>query len=137
MEENIEFYNVVVRKLADIADSPHFFQNIVEQINDGIIIIDNGGISLYWNRRAEILLGYERDDVLGTPIKIFEDEKKFQKMVGNVINKREITNSKITNYIATCNTKSGDTLDVDITITDFKNDQGKINGLCLLLKGIT
>ena len=128
MEENMDYYNEVVRKLTDITESPNFFHNIVEQISDGIIIINNGGINLFWNRKVERLLGFGRDEILGNHIEIFEDMDYFEEIIRKVVKGNEITDLKIK-----CICKSGNIIETIVTITNFKNEDEKIIGYCILI----
>jgi PAS domain S-box-containing protein len=45
-----------------------YLANIVEQTNDAIISIDQLGLIRSWNRGAEILYGFRRDDTIGRSI---------------------------------------------------------------------
>jgi len=44
------------------------FEQVVELTRDAFIEIDLGGLVTAWNRRAEEILGWRRDEVLGRPI---------------------------------------------------------------------
>ena len=42
-----------------------FYREIVEQAPDGVIVASIDGTILLWNDRAEIIIGYSRQEVLG------------------------------------------------------------------------
>ena len=63
----------VVRDVTDFKEaevalrqSEQKFRSIVEQSNDGIVLIDRQGLILEWNRGQEQITGLMREDVLGT-----------------------------------------------------------------------
>jgi len=51
--------------LAKIAQDPRFFLNVFETMREGMMIIDEDGRILYFNKAAEEITGYPRDEVLG------------------------------------------------------------------------
>jgi two-component system response regulator HydG len=51
--------------LAKIAKDPGFFLNVFETMREGMMIIDEDGRILYFNKAAEEITGYPRDEVLG------------------------------------------------------------------------
>jgi len=51
--------------LAKIAQDPRFFLNVFENMREGMMIIDEDGLILYFNKAAEEISGYPRDEVLG------------------------------------------------------------------------
>jgi len=48
-------------KLLDAAASPQFFQEIMEQTNDAVVITDKDLNVLIWNKNAEKIFGYKKD----------------------------------------------------------------------------
>lgn len=48
-----------------LRESENKFRSIVEQSPDGILITDEDGLIIEWNRGAEQIIGYKRDAVLG------------------------------------------------------------------------
>ncbi len=47
-----------------LAESEEQFRNMADTAQDGILIIDQDGLLTYWNRAAERLFGYSREEVL-------------------------------------------------------------------------
>ena len=52
----------------DLMESEAKFRSLVEQSPDGIIIVDEDGLVVEWNRGQELLSGLKREEVLGQPI---------------------------------------------------------------------
>ena len=46
-------------------DAPELFRGIIEQINDGVYVLDRSRRIIYWNSAAERISGYPADEVLG------------------------------------------------------------------------
>jgi len=51
-----------------LMESEAKFRSLVEQSPDGIIIVDEEGMVVEWNRGQELLSGLKREEVLGEPI---------------------------------------------------------------------
>ncbi len=45
--------------------SPHFYLELLENLYDGVYYVDRGRSITYWNRAAEQITGYSRQEVLG------------------------------------------------------------------------
>jgi PAS domain S-box-containing protein len=63
----------IFEKLLDAASLPQFFQDIVEQTNDAVIITDKDLNVLLWNRNAENMFGYKKEEILGSSIQMLSD----------------------------------------------------------------
>jgi PAS domain S-box-containing protein len=62
--------DITDRKLAEAAlrASEEKFRGVIEQSTDGIVIIDENGTILEWNRKQAEISGYEKEEFLGKPI---------------------------------------------------------------------
>lgn len=56
------------RRMGEIAAAERRFRSIVEHTADGVILTDHEGRIIVWNRGAEKMTGFARDDVLGKPL---------------------------------------------------------------------
>ncbi|MBI5538371.1 MAG: diguanylate cyclase [Deltaproteobacteria bacterium] len=48
-----------------MVDGPAFFTEFLEQLNEGVYIVDHARRITSWNRAAEMLTGFRREEVLG------------------------------------------------------------------------
>jgi PAS domain S-box-containing protein len=48
--------------------SEHKFRSIIEHVDDGVVLVDEAGSIVEWNRGMEHISGIRRDDALGRPI---------------------------------------------------------------------
>ena len=68
MEGNMEEFQDIIKKfekskkLSDFTTSPKFFQKVMEQTNDAVIIINKEGQVFFLNRSAEKLCGIKEDE---------------------------------------------------------------------------
>ena len=51
------------------------YQNLIQHANDTIISADSNGIIIDFNKKAEEMLGYARDEILGKPITLLSPER--------------------------------------------------------------
>ena len=56
-------------------DNPLWFQAIVEQAPDAVIVADCGGAIVIWNRSAETLFGYSTAEVVGQSLDVIIPER--------------------------------------------------------------
>jgi len=81
MENNIGILDQIkdkvklFEKLLETAASPEFFQRIMEQTNDAVVITDKELTVLLWNKNAEIIFGYKKEEILGSSVQLFTDSK--------------------------------------------------------------
>lgn len=108
---------------------------IVEYSNDAIIGKTLDGIITSWNAGAEKLYGYTAGEVIGKPISLLippghhdETPEMLEKIrTGDPINGRETKRR----------TKDGRIIDVFMTISPIKNEDGQITGASSITRDIT
>ena len=108
---------------------------IVESSDDAIISKDLNGIVTSWNRGAERILGYSAEEIIGKPITtiippdLIEDEP----MILAKISRGE----RIEHFETVRMHRSGERLDVSLTISPVRNREGEIIGAAKILQDIT
>jgi PAS domain S-box-containing protein len=138
MERNFPIFDEVVNKLynsnklKDFTTSPKFFQNVIEQTNDAVIITNTDGEIFFWNDSAEKLFGHNKDDVLGKNIQIFSDLKTYQK----IINKAE-KGKIIVDFETQGKHKSGELFEISNTINNIKDENDNIIGFSIIARDFT
>ena len=55
--------------------NPQFLPEIFETMRDGLMVIDNEGYVQLFNRAAEEITGYKKEEVIGKNITMLFDEK--------------------------------------------------------------
>ncbi len=137
MEGNMEIFKDIIKKfekskkLSDFTSSPKFFQNVIEQTNDAVIIIDKDGQVFFWNKSAESLYGYKEDDIIGDTLEIFPDFQKLEELIENVsIGKSVVGFETRLKHI------SGKPLDVALTMDAIMDENDNIIGFSILSRDI-
>lgn len=132
MESNMELFKNIVNKFSDFTSKPCFFQNILEQTNDPIIIIDDRSEVFFWNKAAEDTFGYSDEKAIGNSIQLFP-ESEFLKDLKNRITNGEHIVSNETQF----KHKSGQMVDVNLTMDGIKDENDELVGFLILTKDIT
>ncbi|MGM0651157.1 MAG: PAS domain S-box protein, partial [Bacteroidota bacterium] len=76
------FSNAFKRKMIgdNLQESEERFKKISANAQDGIILIDHQGMVSYWNKAAEKIFGYTKDDILGKNLhKLITSESDYEK----------------------------------------------------------
>jgi PAS domain S-box-containing protein len=135
--ENYEVFKDIVSKLIaskhkSQEPSQAFFQNVMEQTHDAVMIIDDEVQVMFWNRSAERLLGYSDTDVLGKKIPIFNDPKFLKLAIKEVADKNEARVQEIVGK-----DKSGNPVDLEVNIGGITDDAGKVIAYSILARDIS
>jgi PAS domain S-box-containing protein len=108
---------------------------IVESSDDAIVSKNLDGIVTSWNAAAERILGYKAAEMIGKPVltiippELHGDERE--------ILRRIRAGERIEHFETVRVTKSGERLDVSLTISPVRNAQGGIIGAAKVLRDVT
>ena len=129
----LNYRDVTERKKAQITRER--LANIVENTNDGVVACDLKGIVTLWNKGAEVIYGYPESEIVGKPVALLlppghEEENNRQiELVKNGETYHDFETVRVR--------KGGQLVDVSISISPFKNIDGKITGLSAIVRDIT
>lgn len=127
------FSNALMRKRAQSAFSRH--AAIVESSDDAIISKNLDGIILSWNKSAQRLFGYSEDEAVGQPTTmLIPPELRHEE---HDILRRSMAGERIEHYETVRVTKTGETLNVSLTISPLKDSTGKALGFFKIARDIT
>ncbi|HEY1647666.1 MAG TPA: PAS domain S-box protein [Terracidiphilus sp.] len=108
---------------------------IVESSDDAIVGKDLNGIVMSWNPGAERMFGYSANEMIGRPIttiippELEGDEQKILATIGR---------GKWVEHFETIRlTKSGERIDVSLTISPVRDDTGRVIGAAKIARDIT
>ncbi len=125
--------------IADLIDRIHYEERsmklILDSLDVGIFTVNRDGYITFFNREAETLSGYQREEVLGTHYtKIFREEKKrrYGRMVKDILEKRVSMEHRIKMA-----TRDGGDIPVRSHIMALKNEKGNIVGGLATLHDLT
>jgi PAS domain S-box-containing protein len=138
MEGNMEIFHDIVKKfekskkLSDFTSTPEFFQRVMKQTNDAVIITNSEGQAFFWNKSAEALLGYKEEEIIGDIPQIFSD-----KSIQNEMIKKVEAGEQVMGFETKLKHKSEYLIDVSITMDAIKDENQKIMGFCIISRDIT
>jgi two-component system sensor histidine kinase VicK len=108
---------------------------IVNSSNDAIIGKSLDGIITSWNNAAQELFGFAADEMIGqSNIKLLHNELKDEE---DYILMRLRNGESLKHFETKRLTKSGKTVDVSLTFSPIRNDQGAIVGISKIARDIT
>ena len=108
---------------------------IVESSDDAIISKTLDGIIVSWNKGAEKLFGYTKMEVKGKSISILVPPNRPDEMLG--ILKKIKRGEPVDHYETLRQRKDGSIIDVYLTSSPVKNEQGEIVGVSTISRDIT
>ncbi len=132
LEGNMPMLDEIVKKLTTISTSPKFFQSLIEQTNDAVIILDDQLEILFWNKSAERLYGHKKEQVLGKQISVFPDIATLNKTV-TVIKEGK----KAPRFETGALHCDGRNLLVNVTIEGITDEKNTLIGYSLISADIT
>ncbi|HET9285235.1 MAG TPA: PAS domain S-box protein [Candidatus Angelobacter sp.] len=108
---------------------------IVESSDDAIVSKDLNGIVTSWNLCAERTFGYKAEEIIGKPIttiipsELQDDERRILATIAR--------GERIEHFETVRRTKSGELIDVSLTISPIKDEQGRVIGAAKIARDIT
>jgi PAS domain S-box-containing protein len=108
---------------------------IINSTTDAIITTDVGGTITFWNRGAELMYGYKKEEALGKPISMIYKEEHLHTLESTI---SELLQGKdIPGIEVTCIDKNRNDVDILLSLTTIKDKAGNITELVGITKDIT
>jgi PAS domain S-box-containing protein len=126
---------VARKKLEKSNEAQERLAAVVESSDDAIISQNISGIIETWNKGAEQLYGYKSEEIIGKPVSVLIPPEKKDDFP--MIIKQLKQGRKVEHYETKRMTKNGRIVDVSITISPIRNDEGKIIGASKVARDIT
>jgi PAS domain S-box-containing protein len=108
---------------------------IVESSDDAIVSKNLNGVVTSWNRAAERILGYTAEEMIGRPIttvippELYSDEVEILRKIQ--------AGERIEHFETVRVTKSGERIDVSLTISPVRDPRGTVVGAAKILRDVT
>ena len=125
----------MTQRAADTPDSSAMLAAIIDSSDDAILSKTLDGIITSWNRGAEALYGYSRDEIVGLPITTLLPPER----VGEVqdILARIRRGERVEHFETTRIRKDGTPVQVALTISPMHDVTGRITGASTIARDIT
>ncbi len=122
-----------VHLLDALSQTKDYMEAILKNTPDMIITTDKNTNIVEFNPGAESMLGYSKQEVIGTTVERFYPNNAERREVMKKVN----TLGKVTNYETKLITKTGKLLDISLSLSQLKDRDGHIIGTVGLSKDIT
>ena len=116
-------------------DPRRLLASIVESSNDAIVSKSLDGTIQSWNGGAEILFGYTADEMIGRPITLIIPADRLQEE--EQIVRRIRAGERVDHFETVRVRRDGTTVDVSLTISPIRDDEGLIVGASKIARDIT
>ncbi len=130
LERHTEEKENYLRQLQETKD---YLSNILENSADMIITTDLDTKIIEYNKGAERMLGYKREEVIGRSVEEFYPDKEVRRRLMKEVNRK----GGVSNYETTLKTKDGRTIDINLTLSQLKDNKGNVIGTVGISKDIT
>jgi len=120
--------------LWSLIQEPNYVSALVQESVDGIFTLDPQDRIIFWNRGAELLLGYRADEILGQPFfrlvpsERHEEMKKIRALLKQQGFVRDYESERLA--------KDGTRIPVNITVTELRDEKGQRVNLTGILRDI-
>lgn len=108
---------------------------IINSTTDSVITTDIDGNITSWNKGAEIIYGYLKDEVIGKPISILykeQDLRVLEAMIECLLDGKELSSLEVTNI-----NKNKKEVEILLSLTSIRDEFGNIIELVGITKDIT
>lgn len=131
-----EIESAEARRLRDASDRAlRHLAAIVESSEDAIVSKNLNGIIQSWNEGAERLFGYSAEEIIGQPITMLLPKNR-QNEETQII-QRICLGESVEHFETVRRAKDGRLIDVSLTISPIRNEQGEVVGASKIARDIT
>ena len=132
-------HDVTERKQKELALKKYeqYFANILNDAADAIIILDEQDRIVMWNKAAEALYGWSKEEVIGKSITLIvpDDEKSIEEI--KWISQQVREKGYIRKFRTHRRTRTGREVIIEITRTAIKNEKGEYIGSSVISRDVT
>lgn len=124
-----------VENVSALGTAEDFLAAIVESSDDAIVGKDLNGIIVSWNPAAERIFGYSASEAIGKSISLIIPDDRLEDMrniLGAVSQGRRVEHQETKRR-----RKDGEIIDVSLTVSPIRNEDGEIVGASKIARDIT
>ncbi|HEU4635937.1 MAG TPA: PAS domain S-box protein [Edaphobacter sp.] len=135
LTQRANHYEQARQALRESSDRLGELAAIVSSSNDAIISKDLNGIITSWNEAATRILGYAAHEIIGQPVLRLIPEHLHSDEA--VILRKIRSGERVDHFETVRRTKKGELIDVSLTISPVRNEQGAIVGASKIMRDIS
>lgn len=127
--------DIVTASSSEVEKAHRRLAAIIESSEDAIASKDLNGIVTSWNKSAERLFGYAAEEIIGQPVtliippELHDDEPRILAKIR--------AGERIEHFQTVRLHKSGRLIDVSLTVSPIRDDQGKVVGAAKIVRDVT
>jgi two-component system NtrC family sensor kinase len=116
-------------------ESEQFLTNVLADSADAIICLDLEDRVTVWNRGAEVLYGYKREEILGQNVELLVPPEYVKEL--RVLRQRVKREGHVTNHPTIRRRRDGQEIHVTITRTALRDPEGRMIGTSVIVRDVT
>ncbi len=126
--------NLLSQKLEE---NQQYLENILQTSDSAIMVIDRNEKIIAWNKGAEEIFGYSKEEIINQPSSfLFPPGKKYKDELEFI--KREVYQKGSVQILETeRDTKAGKTIPVELSVTRLNDNEGNYYGRTVVIKDVT
>ncbi|HEX6904536.1 MAG TPA: GAF domain-containing protein [Thermoanaerobaculia bacterium] len=106
-----------------LKEQREFQERLISSSPDGIIAVDRKGLVTEFNQRAEEILGYTREEVLGQPVSLLYIDSSDPRRIGRM--SHESADHRVSGYETAVRSKAGERIPILHASTWLSNAEGE------------
>jgi len=140
VDYEVQLINIIASQAAlllelnnNIKETKNFSNKILDNVNSGIMVIDNSNNIIIFNKSAEIITGFDADEILGMNIDVLKLELENKEKILNLYNYQE-TFFEEPGYMVQ---KDGSTLRIRFSTSFMYNDDNIVKSYIFIFRDNT
>lgn len=140
VDYEVQLINIIASQAAlllelnnNIKETKNFSNKILDNVNSGIMVIDNSNNIIIFNKSAEIITGFDADEILGMNIDVLKLELENKEKILNLYNYQE-TFFEEPGYMVQ---KDGSTLRIRFSTSFMYNDNNIVKSYIFIFRDNT
>ncbi len=129
----IYFRDVTARKQAQ--DEMRRLASIVDSSEDAILSVDLSGRIASWNQGAEILYGYNADEILGRPVSVLAPPEQLDEQ--DQLLAKIVRGESVVHFDSIRKAKDGRQIPVSLSVSPIRDADGVVIGAAKIARDIT
>ena len=128
-----ELEDKIKKRTQELEHTKNYLESILKYSSDMIITTDLEGRIVTFNEGAERMLGYRREEVIGKYMADYYYRREDRQKILELIKEKKM----VTNYETQLVRKDGKVIDISLSISLLRDEQGKVIGTVGISKDIT